>query len=222
MRTNENGNSAAPPAFPQPGRFHDDLMLALKARRERAKLSSAELGRLAGLGVSYIGMMERGRINAQISTVLKLVQIIDTKQTLDPRAVSTLQDLFQVVDDLRGWIKNTRESLKLGWLSPAEPARVIARMRGTGSRAQADGIALDDSEGRSLVNQEAELTFASLLARAEEKLGSKKAVREWLNISGQRLSDAARGGMPIRSERVVRLALVVGVEPTDALRASGH
>jgi hypothetical protein len=53
-------------------------------------------------------------------------------------------------------------------------------------------------------------------------LGSKNAVRELLKISSQRLSDAARGGMPIRSERVIRLALVAGVEPTEALRAGGH
>jgi transcriptional regulator with XRE-family HTH domain len=111
-------------------------MLALKARRERVGLSCAELGRLAGLGVSYVGMMERGQINTQISTVLKLVQIIDTKQTLDPRAVSELRDLFQVVQDLRGWIKNTSESLKRAWLSPAKPGRVIVRTRRTGGRAQ--------------------------------------------------------------------------------------
>lgn len=109
--------------FPQPGRFEHELVLALKARRERSGLSCVELGRLAGLGDSYISKMECGHINIQISTVLKLVQIIDSRIGVSPDAVLELQKLSEIVEDLCGWAGSTSDSLKREWVSTARASR---------------------------------------------------------------------------------------------------
>jgi transcriptional regulator with XRE-family HTH domain len=223
MLGHETASSCEPNSSSKPGRFQDDLLLALKARRERAGLSCAGLGRLAGLGVSYVSQMECGHVNVQIGTILRLVDKIDCRYPLDPRATLKLKYLAEIVGDLRGWVKDTSELLKHGWLTPTIPSKRTTRPRSQRRRTDLDGGNMSpEGEGRSRVDDKPDFTFSTLLRIAEQKLGSKKAVRERLRISAHRLRDAAVGGPPIRAERVVLLALCAGVEPTDALRAGGH
>lgn len=208
--------------------FRVDLMVALRRRRERAGLTRAELGTLAGLGVSYVGMMENGHINPRVSTVLKLVQIIDARQGLNREVVDILRDLMQFVGDLRGWIGNTSETLKRDWPTPSRSQPVPAASPTETGKARAVHARLrsdikPEDEGRSPMTEDSGLTLSGLLALADKKLGSRKETRARLGgISTQRLYSATHGGPPLRSERVVRLAVIAGIEPTDALRAGGH
>lgn len=66
------------------------------------------------------------------------------------------------------------------------------------------------------------VTLDVLLALADAKLGSRKAVMKTLSVSRQRLYSAAHGGPPLRAERLIRLSLVTGVDVGEALRAGGQ
>jgi hypothetical protein len=66
------------------------------------------------------------------------------------------------------------------------------------------------------------LTLNGLLALADQRLGSRKAVMRTLQVSRQRLYSAGHDGPPLRAERLVRLAVVTGVAPGEALRAGGQ
>lgn len=66
------------------------------------------------------------------------------------------------------------------------------------------------------------LTLEAVLAQAEHKLGSRKAVFDAIAISRQRFHSAMRGGPPLHIERLVRLALTAGADPLDTLRAGGR
>lgn len=66
------------------------------------------------------------------------------------------------------------------------------------------------------------LTLEALLALAERKLGSRKAVLAEMAISRQRFHSAMRGGPPLHIERLLRLALVAGADPLETLRAGGR
>jgi hypothetical protein len=67
------------------------------------------------------------------------------------------------------------------------------------------------------------VTFESLIALAEAKLGSRDAVLQALNnLSRQRLQSAMAGGPPLRPERLLSLALAADIDPIEALRAGGR
>lgn len=66
------------------------------------------------------------------------------------------------------------------------------------------------------------LTLETLLVLAARRLGSRKAVFYTIGISRQRFHSAMRGGPPLHTERLLRLALAAGVDPLDALRAGGR
>lgn len=66
------------------------------------------------------------------------------------------------------------------------------------------------------------LSLESVLAQAERKLGSRKAVLAALNVSRQRFHSALRGGPPLHIERLLQLALVPGTDPLETLRAGGR
>jgi hypothetical protein len=70
--------------------------------------------------------------------------------------------------------------------------------------------------------EDAVLSLESVLAQAERKLGSRKAVLAAINVSRQRFHSAVRGGPPLHIERVLRLALVAGTDPLETLRAGGR
>lgn len=65
-------------------------------------------------------------------------------------------------------------------------------------------------------------TLEALLALAERRLGSRKAVFATLAVSRQRFHSAMRGGPPLRIERLIRLALAAGADPLETLRAGGR
>lgn len=140
MPTSDGQGSGGAAGLPPDGRdqFRIDLMLALKARREGAGLTRAELGTLAGLGVSYVGMMEAGRINPRVSTVLKLVKILDARYERNRDEVDALRDLTQFVDDLRGWIRSTSETLKRSWIASAASPNKAGRSRAAHARLRTD------------------------------------------------------------------------------------
>lgn len=66
------------------------------------------------------------------------------------------------------------------------------------------------------------VTLESVLAQAERKLGSRKAVLDAIAVSRQRFHSAMRGGPPLHIERLLRLALVAGADPLETLRAGGR
>jgi hypothetical protein len=66
------------------------------------------------------------------------------------------------------------------------------------------------------------LTFADLIARADRALGGRAAVLRALPLSRQRLQSALHGGPPLRAERLVRLAVITGVDVCKTLRATGR
>jgi hypothetical protein len=67
------------------------------------------------------------------------------------------------------------------------------------------------------------VTFDSLIALAEARLGSRDAVLQALNnVSRQRLQSAMAGGPPLRPERLLSLALAADLDPIEALRAGGR
>lgn len=65
-------------------------------------------------------------------------------------------------------------------------------------------------------------TMESLLAQAERKLGSRKAVLAAVGVSRQRFHSAMRGGPPLHIERLLRFAQVAGADPLETLRAGGR
>lgn len=66
------------------------------------------------------------------------------------------------------------------------------------------------------------LTLEAILALAERKLGSRKAVFYTIAISRQRFHSAMRGGPPLHIERLLHLALLAGADPLETLRAGGR
>lgn len=67
------------------------------------------------------------------------------------------------------------------------------------------------------------MTFNDLIALAEAKLGSREALLRALNnLSRQRLQSALAGGPPLRSERLLSLALAAEFDPIEVLHAGGR
>lgn len=66
------------------------------------------------------------------------------------------------------------------------------------------------------------VTLESVLALAERRLGSRKAVFDAIAVSRQRFHSAMRGGPPLHIERLLRLALAAGADPLETLRAGGR
>jgi hypothetical protein len=68
-------------------------------------------------------------------------------------------------------------------------------------------------------NGEMSLSFADILARADRVLGGRAVVLQRIPVSPQRLRDFKQGGTPLRPERLVKLALLTGLDVCDVLRA---
>ncbi len=81
---------------------------------------------------------------------------------------------------------------------------------------------LKPSLRRSAVLQCPDMALARIVLLADERSGSRTMTCDPLAISRQRLHSAMRGGPPLRFERLIRLGMYVGVDPSEALRAGGR
>lgn len=66
------------------------------------------------------------------------------------------------------------------------------------------------------------MTLSELVDRACARLGGRQAMYDKLAVSRQRVHSAIRGGPPLHFERLLRLAIAAGVDPSEALRVGGR
>jgi len=62
----------------QPEELHAIFRANLRARREELGLTQAQLGEATGLNQVHISMLEKGARNANLATLAKLAEALDT------------------------------------------------------------------------------------------------------------------------------------------------
>lgn len=66
--------------------------------RRQAKLSQAELGKLAGVGKTVIFDLEKGKLSVRFDTLLKVLKVLNIRIDL----YSPLMDVFKEQSDEKG------------------------------------------------------------------------------------------------------------------------
>lgn len=110
----------------------------VRSRRKAAGLTQAEVGRRCGITIAQISLIENGRVDARMSTIIRILNVTGgtlADLSLDPPRAMALDDL------LERRASNALRLAKTG-LKPSDPTLRIARKQNLGIDVSAEQAAL--------------------------------------------------------------------------------